>query len=252
MTTTSSQAAAVDTAAIEHFAAKLRFETDPSDVAAAIAAGETFAFVGPTGSGKSTIIGLLLRFYDPDSGTVSVDGIDVRDVKPESLRRRVGVVLQDVFLFAGSLRENLGLDDPTLDDDRLLSALKSVGAERVAERIGGLDGVLKERGAGLSTGEKQLLAFARTLAHDPAVLVLDEATANIDTESERVIQNALDRLMEGRTTLVVAHRLSTIRKAHRILVVHHGEIREQGSHAELLAKDGVYARLHRLQFAGGA
>ena len=158
------------------------------------------------------------------------------------------MVLQDVFLFAGTVRENLALDDPLIDDKKIEAALRDVAAEALVARLGGLDARIEERGAGLSTGEKQLLAFARTLAHDPAVLVLDEATANIDTESERVIQRALERLMEGRTVLVVAHRLSTIRKADRIVVVHKGEIRESGTHAELLAKGGVYARLYRLQF----
>ena len=210
--------------------------------------GETVAFVGPTGSGKTTIISLLLRFYDPDQGRVLLDGKDLRELDPSELRAAVGVVLQDVFLFAGTVRENLALDDPAIDDARLEAALKDVAADALVRRLGGLDAGLEERGAGLSTGEKQLLAFARTLAHDPRVLVLDEATANIDTESERIIQTALERLMEGRTVLVVAHRLSTIRKADRIIVVHKGEIRETGTHAELLAKGGVYARLHRLQF----
>jgi ATP-binding cassette subfamily B protein len=216
-----------------------------------VAPGETAAFVGPTGSGKTTLISLLLRFYDPDHGRVLVDGRDLRTASPAELRAAVGVVLQDVFLFAGSVRENLALDDPALDDARLSAALAAVGAEGLVARLGGLDAKLAERGAGLSAGEKQLLAFARTLAHDPRVLVLDEATANIDTESERAIQRALERLMDGRTTLVVAHRLSTIRKASRIFVVHKGEIRESGTHAELLAAGGLYARLHRLQFADG-
>ena len=212
--------------------------------------GTRLAVVGPSGSGKSTIISLLCRFYDPQQGRILVDGHDLRHVDAQSLRRRIGVVLQDVFLFEGTVRENLRLGDDRLDDARLMEAVRSVQAEPVVERIGGLDGHIRERGATLSTGEKQLLAFARTLAHDPALLVLDEATANIDTETEVLLQRALDRLMKGRTAIVIAHRLSTIQECDRILVVHHGQIRESGTHDELLAQRGIYARLYRLQFEG--
>lgn len=212
--------------------------------------GTRLAFVGPTGSGKSTIISLLCRFYDPDHGRILMDGHDLRDVDPRVLRRKIGVVLQDVFLFAGTVRENLSLGDDDLDDARIMDAVRAVQADAVVERLGGLDGHIRERGATLSTGEKQLLAFARTLAHDPALLVLDEATAHIDTETELLLQRALDKLMEGRTAIVIAHRLSTIQECDRILVVHHGEIREAGTHEELLAARGIYARLYHLQFEG--
>lgn len=222
------------------------------DISFEAAPGTRLAFVGATGSGKSTIINLLCRFYDPDAGTISIDGIDLRDVDPQALRRRVGVVLQDVFLFEGSVRDNLTLGDASLDDARLTDAITAVQATRVVERLGGLDGHIRERGATLSTGEKQLLAFARTLAHDPLLLVLDEATAHIDTETELLLQTALDRVMEGRTAIIIAHRLSTIQECDRILVVHHGEIREAGTHEELLKRNGIYARLYRLQFADGA
>jgi ABC-type multidrug transport system fused ATPase/permease subunit len=210
--------------------------------------GGKVALVGPTGSGKSTIVNLLLRFYDPDEGRVLLDEEDVRDFDPAELRKRIGVVLQDVFLFAGTVRENLSLDDAAIPDERLLSAARAVQAERILEGLGGLSAPVTERGVTLSAGERQLIAFARTLAHDPSVLVLDEATASIDTESERLVQLALEKLLEGRTSLIIAHRLSTIRKADRILVLHHGAIVEQGTHQELLDKNGLYARLHRLQF----
>ncbi|MAG55545.1 MAG: antibiotic ABC transporter ATP-binding protein [Planctomycetes bacterium] len=212
--------------------------------------GSRIAFVGPTGSGKSTIINLLCRFYDPGAGRVLLDGKDLRDVDPHELRRRIGVVLQDVFLFEGTVRENLTLGADHLSDEVLARALEAVQADAVVARLGGLDGRIRERGATLSTGEKQLLAFARTLAHDPALLVLDEATAHIDTESEILFQRALDKVMEGRTAIVIAHRLSTIQECDRILVLHHGEVRESGTHDELLRQNGIYARLYRLQFEG--
>jgi len=218
------------------------------DVSFEVPPGGKVALVGPTGSGKSTIVNLLLRFYDPDRGRVLLDGVDLRELDPSELRRRIGVVLQDVFLFAGTVRENLALEDPTISDATLLSAARAVQAERIVEGLGGLSAAVMERGVTLSAGERQLLSFARTLAHDPAVLVLDEATANIDTESERLVQLALARLLEGRTSLIIAHRLSTIRRADRILVLHHGSLLEQGTHAELLERNGLYARLHRLQF----
>jgi ATP-binding cassette subfamily B protein len=210
--------------------------------------GTTLALVGPTGSGKSTVISLLSRFYDPTAGRILLDGKDLVTCDPTEIRRSIGVVLQDVFLFAGTVRENLALGDTSLDDDRLMRAASIVQADRIIEALGGLDASIAERGSTLSTGEKQLLAFARTLAHDPAILVLDEATAHVDTISESLIQKALEKLMEGRTAIVIAHRLSTIQRCDRILVVHHGELREEGTHQSLLASNGIYARLYRMQF----
>jgi ATP-binding cassette subfamily B protein len=218
------------------------------DVSFEVLPGKKIALVGPTGSGKSTIVSLLLRFYDPDQGRILLDGEDIRHFDPAELRKRIGVVLQDVFLFAGTVRENLSLDDAAIPDQKLITAARAVQAERIVEGLGGLGAAVMERGVTLSAGERQLISFARTLAHDPAVLILDEATANIDTESERLVQLALERLLEGRTSLIVAHRLSTIRRADRIIVLHHGAIIEQGTHQELLERNGLYARLHRLQF----
>jgi ATP-binding cassette, subfamily B, multidrug efflux pump len=211
--------------------------------------GETLAVVGHTGAGKSTLASLLLRFYDVDSGAVRVDGVDVREWELSRLRRSIAMVLQDVFLFSGSVGANIRLGDAAIDDARVRWAAGEVHALPFIERLeGGFDAIVKERGAGLSVGQKQLIAFARALAFDPSILILDEATSSIDTETEQVIQQALDRLLVGRTSIVIAHRLSTIQKANRILVLHKGEVREYGTHQELLALRGVYYRLYLLQY----
>ncbi len=211
--------------------------------------GETVAVVGHTGAGKSTMASLLLRFYDVNRGAIRVDGVDVRRWDLATLRRSIGLVLQDVFLFSGTVGSNIRLGEPTIDDERLRWAASEVRALDFIERLpDGFDSIVRERGAGLSVGQKQLLAFARALAFDPAILVLDEATSSIDTETEQLIQHALERLLRGRTSLVIAHRLSTIQRADRILVMHHGELREQGTHQELLALRGIYYRLYLLQY----
>lgn len=211
--------------------------------------GETLAVVGHTGAGKSTLANLLLRFYDVDGGAVKVDGVDVRQWDLPRLRRSVAMVLQDVFLFSGSIGANIRLGEGSIDDERLRWAASEVHALPFIERLpGGFETPVRERGAGLSVGQKQLIAFARALAFDPSILILDEATSSIDTETEQLIQKALDRLLVGRTSIVIAHRLSTIQKADRILVMHKGEIREIGTHQELLAQRGIYYRLYLLQY----
>ena len=211
--------------------------------------GETLAVVGHTGAGKSTLANLLLRFYDVDSGAVRVDGVDVREWDLPSLRRSIAMVLQDVFLFSGTVAQNIRLGEEAITDDQLRSAAAEVHALPFIEKLpSGLDAQVRERGAGLSVGQKQLIAFARALAFDPKILILDEATSSIDTETEQLIQMALDRLLAGRTSIVIAHRLSTIQKADRILVMHKGEIREQGTHQELLALRGIYHKLYLLQY----
>ena len=213
--------------------------------------GETVAFVGATGAGKTTIVRLLNRFYDLRRGRILLDGRDVREWDLEALRRRIGLVFQDVFLFSGTVADNITLGRADIPRERVVEAARRVNAHGFISRLPrGYDEPLRERGNNLSTGQRQLIAFARALAFDPEVLVLDEATANVDTETEVLIQEALDELFRGRTSLVIAHRLSTIERADRIIVLHHGQVRETGTHAELLAARGLYSRLYQLQYVG--
>jgi len=219
------------------------------DVSMRVGRGQTLALVGATGSGKSTVIKLLTRLYEPDAGELRIRGRDVRSLPAAEVRHRLTVVPQDVFLFSGSVRDNLTLWQP-FSEDAVVSAARRVGLDRALARRGrSLDDPVLERGANFSAGEKQLIAFGRALARDPELLVLDEATANVDPETERLIEEGLAELMRGRTTIVIAHRLSTIERADTIVVLHKGRVVETGSHADLLRHDGVYARLYRLQYS---
>ena len=223
------------------------------DVSFTVESGEDVALVGPTGSGKTTIIKLLNRTYDVSRGRVLVDGVDVRDWDLAALRRHIGVVLQDVFLFTGTVASNLTLDRPDVAREAAIGAAQAVHADPFILRLPrAYDEPVRERGNNLSVGQRQLLSFARALAYAPTILVLDEATSSVDSETELLIQDALRRLMAGRTSLVIAHRLSTIEDADRILVLHGGELRESGSHAELLRQRGLYYRLYQLQYAARA
>jgi ATP-binding cassette subfamily B multidrug efflux pump len=214
--------------------------------------GETIAIVGHTGAGKTTIVSLLMRFYDPQRGRITLDGVDIRDMPVDELRARIGYVQQDIFLFAGDVASNIRLSS-ALSDDEVERAAARVGADRVIKRLpGGYHYRLGERGASISVGERQLLSFARAIAADPALLILDEATSAVDSEIEAEIQAALAELMRGRTTIAIAHRLSTIVDADEILVMQHGEIRERGTHRDLLAQGGLYDRLYRLQVGESA
>jgi ATP-binding cassette, subfamily B, multidrug efflux pump len=226
-----------------------------NDVSLSIARGERLAIVGATGAGKSTIIKLLPRLYDLQGGTIRIAGSDVRTLDPRALRRRIVVLSQDVFMFSGTLRSNIALGEEGLTDPQILAAARRVGADRViARRPEGLDAPVIERGANFSAGERQLVAFARALARDPEILILDEATASVDPETERAIERGIGELMQGRTSIVIAHRLSTVKRASRIVVIHHGRVAEQGTHDALLARGdaGIYARLYRLQMVGHA
>ena len=219
------------------------------DVSFSIEPGERVGIVGATGAGKTTLINLLLRFYDVNQGRVMVDGVDVRKMSLMTLRRRFGLVLQDVYLFSGTVRDNIAMGQTGVTDAALLRSARHVHADRVVGRLpNGLDSPVAERGATLSVGEKQLLSFARALAFEPSVLILDEATSSVDTDTEVLIQDGLRSLMEGRTTIAIAHRLSTVQDMDRVLVFHRGELRESGTHQELLALRGIYYRLYQLQY----
>lgn len=221
------------------------------DVSFTIEKGESVALVGHTGSGKTTVTNLLMRFYDIQKGHIFLDGVDIREWDLHDLRSNFAVVLQDVFLFSGTIGDNIRLGDKTISRERVEWAAKEVHADEFIEALPAkYDAPVKERGGGLSVGQKQLVSFARALAFDPTILILDEATSSIDTETEQFIQKAVDRVMDGRTSLVVAHRLSTVQQCDRILVFHHGELREGGTHHELLGERGLYWRLFQLQYSG--
>src|SRR5690242_9837173 len=220
------------------------------DVSFTVEPGQSFALVGHTGSGKTTITNLLMRFYDIQRGRILLDGVDLRDWDLTALRQNFAVVLQEVFLFSGTIEGNIRLGRQEITEDRVRWAAREVHADSFIRRLkDDYQAEVRERGAGLSVGQKQLISFARALAFDPALLILDEATSSIDTETEQLIQRAIERVMRDRTSIVVAHRLSTIQNADRIIVLHHGEIREQGSHQELLAERGFYWKLYKLQYA---
>jgi ATP-binding cassette subfamily B protein len=219
------------------------------DVSLHVKPGETVAIVGPTGAGKSTLTSLVARFYDVTAGRVLIDGHDIREISRGSLARRLGLVLQDPFLFSGTVKENIRYGNLDATDAQIEEAAKTVGAHDFIKRLPqAYDTELHERGQNLSVGQRQLIAFARAVIADPRILILDEATANVDTRTEVVIQNALKRLLKGRTSFVIAHRLSTVRGADRVVVVQGGKIAEMGTHAELLARGGIYANLYRMTY----
>jgi len=220
------------------------------DVSFTVEPGQSVALVGHTGSGKTTITNLLMRFYDIQRGRILLDGVDIREWDLKALRKNFAVVLQDIFLFSGTIAGNIRLGRGDISEERVEWAAKEVHADRFIERLRDrYQAEVRERGAGLSVGQKQLISFARALAFDPALLILDEATSSIDTETEQLIQRAIERVMRDRTSIVVAHRLSTIQNASRIIVLHHGEVREQGTHQELLTARGLYWKLYKLQYA---
>jgi ATP-binding cassette subfamily B protein len=219
------------------------------DVSFTIEPGETVAIVGHTGAGKTTIISLLMRFYDIQKGAIRIDGVDIRQMELTDLRRRFGVVLQDPFLFTGTIENNIRLGSAWITDEQIETAAENVN---VADFIRGLPEGFKapvlERGSTMSTGQKQLISFARALAHDPKILVLDEATSSVDTETELRVREALTHMVQGRTSVIIAHRLSTIQRADKIIVMHKGKVREIGSHQQLLAQRGIYWKLYQLQY----
>ena len=218
------------------------------DISFVIEPGEKVAFVGATGAGKSSILNLIGRYFDIQKGEILIDGVNIKDIDTDVLRAAIGQVQQDVFIFTGDIKNNISLDNENISIEDVRRAAEIVHADSFIEKMpGGYDAPVTERGSTLSAGQRQLLSFARTLAYDPTILVLDEATANIDTETEALITSALAKLMEGRTTIMVAHRLSTIQHADKIIVMHQGQIEEAGTHQELLAQNGLYRKLYDLQ-----
>ncbi len=210
--------------------------------------GETVALVGATGAGKSSIINLISRFYEINKGSIKIDGTDIKNYELNTLRKHIGVVLQDVFLFSDTIFQNITLGNPNISREEVMAAAKLVGAKKFIEKLpGGLDYNVMERGATLSVGQRQLISFVRAVVYNPEIIILDEATSSVDTETEELIQKAIDKMMKGRTSIVIAHRLSTIQKADKIIVMHQGEIKEVGNHEELLSKAGYYAQLHQMQ-----
>lgn len=219
------------------------------DISLEIKPGETIALVGATGAGKSSIINLLNRFYEINRGSIQVDGVEIKEFDLASLRKNIGVVLQDVFLFSDTIRNNITLGNNDVTDEMILHAADLVGARKFIDRLpGGLDYNVMERGATLSVGQRQLLSFIRAMVYDPKILVLDEATSSVDTETEEMIQEAISKMMNNRTSIAIAHRLSTIQKANKIIVLDKGEIKESGTHEGLLSSDGYYAQLHKMQY----
>lgn len=220
------------------------------DISFNVPQGGSIAFVGSTGAGKSSIINLLNRFYDIEKGSIKIDGTDIRDYNLHELRLQIGLVLQDVFLFSGSIRNNITLYNPEITEEKIWHAIRLVGAERFIERLpGGLDYEVMERGSTLSAGQRQIISFIRVMVYDPKILILDEATSSIDSETEELIQQATEKLMAGRTSVIIAHRLSTIQHVNRIYVLDKGEIMESGTHEELLNQNGMYSQLSALQYA---
>ncbi len=217
------------------------------DINLTIEAGETIAIVGPTGGGKSTIAKLATRFYDPSDGRVLIDGLDIKGVQLSSLRSQIGVVPQEPFLFAGSIRDNVGFSRPEVSDSEVIEALEAAGLMTMVNSLpDGINTVIHERGSSLSAGERQLIAIARAFLSKPRVLVLDEATSNLDLQSESQVEQALDAILDGRSAIIVAHRLATVMRADRILVIDNGSIVESGSHQELLNTGGTYSKMHNL------
>jgi ATP-binding cassette subfamily B protein len=219
------------------------------DVSFEVKAGQSIAFVGATGAGKTSVINLLNRFYEINKGHIFIDGHDIQEYDLSVLRHHIGVVLQDVFLFSGTIADNISLGNKNITEEKMWEAADLVGARKFIERLpGGLQYQVMERGATLSVGQRQLISFVRAMVYNPEIIILDEATSSVDSETEELIQYAIDQLMHGRTSIVIAHRLSTIQKADKIIVMDRGEIKETGNHEELLRHEGYYAQLYQMQY----